>query len=58
VNAMLIGWAQFKKLDLAMEKTKAGDAFASRLEIYKTGPNEEPDPRKWESEALIMLRAA
>lgn len=56
VNAMLIGWARFKSLDLDMKETTAGDAFAARFEVYKTDPEKEPDPRKWESEVFIKIR--
>ena len=55
VNAMLIGWARFKGIDLDMKRAPAGDEFASRIEIYKTNPDREPDPRRWESEFLIKV---
>ena len=58
VNAMLLGWASCKHLGLDASKADSGDAFASRLEVYKKGPEQESDPRKWQSEVFIKLKDA
>jgi hypothetical protein len=34
----------------------SGDAFACRLEIYPTSPEEEPDPSKWDTILAFKLR--
>lgn len=56
VNAVLIGWA--KQTGLAWDVTEGpdGDHFASRLEIYPNGPDDEPDPDRWETTVTIKLK--
>lgn len=36
--------------------TPEGERFASRLETYTNGPDEEPDPGKWETIIEIKVR--
>lgn len=55
VNAVLIGWAEHKKLRWDVRSTAAGDAFACRLEIYETDPSQEPDPNQWWTTVAIRL---
>jgi effector-binding domain-containing protein len=57
VNAMLIGWARFKELQLDAHPSAAGEVFASRIEVYATDPEQESDPKKWQSEVFIRLVA-
>ena len=54
-NRVLIEWA--KENDIAWDRwdDENGDAFRSRLEIYHTDPDQEPDPAKWETEVAIKL---
>ena len=46
-----------KENDIAWDRwdDENGDAFRSRLEIYHTDPDQEPDPAKWETEVAIKL---
>jgi effector-binding domain-containing protein len=57
-NAVLIGWAKERAIRFDVEKTDAGDKFGCRLEIYRTDPQEEPDPTKWETEVAIRVADA
>ena len=34
---------------------KKGDAFGSRVEFFITDPDDEPDPKKWETQVAIRL---
>ena len=42
-------------LEWAWSETEHGDWFASRLEVYLTDPDAEPDPEKRETEVTCML---
>lgn len=55
VNAVLIGGAKEKGLRWDAVESAAGDRFASRLEVYRTDLQKEPDPGKWETEVAIKL---
>jgi effector-binding domain-containing protein len=54
-NAALQAWADGKGLVFDQWSTDRGDAFAARLEIYRTDPAQEPDPSKWETEVAYRL---
>ncbi|MBK9050999.1 MAG: GyrI-like domain-containing protein [Chloroflexi bacterium] len=54
-NAVLIGWAEAHGLSWDRWDDENGDAFRSRLEIYHTDPDQEPDPANWETEVAIKL---
>ena len=56
VNAVLIGWA--KHCGIVWDSTHApdGEHFAARVEIYPNGPDDEPDPEKWETTLAIKIR--
>lgn len=54
-NAVLIGWAKERGIRWDVRETPEGDRFGCRLEIYMTDPNEEPDPKKWETQIAIRL---
>jgi effector-binding domain-containing protein len=56
VTAVVIGWAKQKGMEWDSTQTGSGDRFVSRLEIYNNGPDDEPDPQKWETEIWIKLR--
>lgn len=55
VNAVLIGWAEHKKLRWDARESPSGDAFGCRLEIYETDPSKEPDPNQWWTTVAIRL---
>jgi effector-binding domain-containing protein len=54
-NAALQTWAKKEGLTFKMAKGKLGEEFVSRIEFYKTDPEKEPNPDKWETEILYMI---
>ena len=54
-NEALQQWARDEGLEWAWSETERGDRFGSRLEVYLTDPNAEPDPEKWETEVTYLL---
>ncbi|MGV3490960.1 MAG: GyrI-like domain-containing protein [Devosia sp.] len=56
VNAILIGWARERGLVWDATTEADGDHFVSRIEIYPNGPDDEPDPEKWETTVAIKVR--
>jgi effector-binding domain-containing protein len=54
-NEALQQWAREHGLTWAMSETDHGDRFASRIEMYVTDPDEDPDPAKWETEVAYLL---
>ena len=54
-NAALLDWG--KQHGLVWDRWSAdnGDAFGARFESFLTAPDEEPDPRRWETEVAIRL---
>ena len=57
-NDALQKWAEAKGLRFAMREAEDGDHFDSRLELYLTDPQEQPDPQKWETEVAYLLADA
>lgn len=55
-NGALQNWAKSKHLTFKMQKGAKGDEFVSRLEFYKSGPWDQKDPAKWETEVLYMVK--
>lgn len=55
-NKVLIEWAQEKGLSWDRWDDPNGDAFASRYEIFLTGPDEDPSPNNWDTEVAIKLK--
>lgn len=55
VTTIMVGWARQRGLRFDVRETPLGDAFSSRLEIYKTDPALEPDVSKWETELAFRL---
>ncbi|MEO6012923.1 MAG: GyrI-like domain-containing protein [Devosia sp.] len=55
-TAVLLGWAKISGLELDMRKTKKGELFASRFELYPNGPMDEPDSDKWETQLFMKLK--
>ncbi|WP_374624642.1 GyrI-like domain-containing protein [Devosia sp.] len=55
-NAVLIGWAKEKGIAWDAHEAADGDHFACRMEIYPNGPDDEPDPAKWETTVAIKVK--
>ncbi|MDC9824802.1 GyrI-like domain-containing protein [Devosia sp. ZB163] len=55
-NAALIGWARDNGIRWDAIETPEGDTFVARLETYLNGPDDEPDPGKWETIVQIKIR--
>lgn len=49
------GWAKEQELAFDMTTEADGEHWGSRLEIYKTHPEEQPDMNKWETEIQFRL---
>ena len=54
-NAQIQEWGKKQGLTWKMRKTKRGDEWVGRVEFYKTDPDKEPDPSKWETEILYLV---
>jgi effector-binding domain-containing protein len=54
-NAALLDWGAAQGLVWDRHDTATGDAFAGRYESYLTDPDEEPDPKRWETEVAIRV---
>lgn len=54
-NKALLDWGAEKGLVWDRWDVEAGDAFASRFESFLTGPVDDPDPDKWDTEVAIKL---
>ena len=52
----VIDWASRNGHEWDSTMTPEGERFASRLETYTNGPDEEPDPGKWETIIEIKVR--
>ena len=51
----LLEWADAQRLTFDRADSPDGDAWVSRLEIYKSDPAQEPDMTKWETELAFKL---
>lgn len=56
VTAVVIGWAKQKGIEWDSTPGPDGESFVSRVEIYPNGPDDEPDPEKWETQIFIKIR--
>ena len=56
VNGALIDWSRDKGLVFDIHHEADGDHFASRVEFYPNGPNDEPDPSKLKTVVSIRLK--
>ncbi len=54
-NAALQAWADREGLRWGVVETPVGDRWDSRLEIYLTDPEAEPDPATWRTEVAYLL---
>jgi effector-binding domain-containing protein len=55
-TGLLIGWAKEAGIVWDAWDTPEGQAFASRLELYHTDPDENPDPETWVTEIAIKTK--
>lgn len=55
-TAVVIGRAREKGIVWDSEETPNGEIFAARFELYRSGPKDEPDPQKWETQIFIKTR--
>ena len=55
-NAALIDWARSNGHAFDVREVADGDHFASRVEFYINGPDDEPDPDKLETIVAIKLK--
>ncbi len=55
-NAELQAWSKKQGLTFAMQKGAKGMEFRARLEFYNTDPSSQPDPKKWETEILYLIK--
>lgn len=51
----LLEWGAANDVKWDRHDTEAGDAWACRLEIYETDPDEEPDTSKWVTQLAFKL---
>ena len=56
ITGELIRWAREQGIRWDAIETPDGDTFVSRLESYPNGPDEEPDPSKWQTIIEIKIR--
>ncbi|HEX7351789.1 GyrI-like domain-containing protein [Brachybacterium sp.] len=54
-NAALLDWGREQGHMWDRWDTPEGDAFASRIELFLTGPEEDPDPATWLNEVAIKV---
>ncbi len=54
-NSVLIGWAKEQGMEWDAWNVPAGHAFASRVEYFLDGPDDDPDPANWRTEVAIKL---
>jgi effector-binding domain-containing protein len=54
-NGVLIDWAKEQGLEWDAWDVESGQAFAARYESFLTGPDDDPDQAKWETEVAIRL---
>lgn len=54
-NAALLEWGTQQGLVWDHWDSVDGDAFASRVEFFLTGPEDDPDPAQWLTEVVIKV---
>lgn len=57
-NGALLEWGAEQGLNWDTFASEKGDGFGARYESFLTGPDDEPDPAKWETEVAIRLADA
>lgn len=56
VNGALIDWSRAQGLEFDVDEKPDGDHFASRVEFYPNGPDDEPDRNKLITVVSIKLK--
>jgi effector-binding domain-containing protein len=56
VTGVLIGWGKQTGVEWDSSPGPSGEHFVSRVEIYPNGPDDEPNPEKWETQIYIKVR--
>jgi effector-binding domain-containing protein len=56
VTGTVINWAREHGIEWDSTPGPNGERFASRFEIYPNGPDDEPDPNKWETQIWIKTK--
>lgn len=54
-NKVLIEWAKENGIEWDAWDSDRGHAFASRIEIFLDGPEDDPDPTTWRTEVAIKV---
>lgn len=54
-NARLLEWGTAQGLKWDQWDTPQGDAFGGRYETFLSGPQDDPDPARWDNEVAIRL---
>lgn len=54
-NRALIEWANEQGIAWDAWDAEDGHAFRSRVEFFLSGPADDPDPTKWDTEVAIMI---
>lgn len=54
-NRALLQWGAREGLAWEAWRTEKGEAFGARVEIFLTGPDDDPDPKKWQTQVAIKL---
>lgn len=54
-TSALLDWGKANDVKWDRHDVEAGDAWACRLEIYESDPDEEPDESKWRTDLVFKL---
>lgn len=54
-NGVLIRWAEKEGIEWDAWDVETGHAFASRIEYFLDGPDDDPNPENWRTEVAIRL---
>jgi effector-binding domain-containing protein len=54
-NTALIRWGEDNDIRWAMRETNIGLFFSCRLEVFRAGPVQSPDPASWQTEVAILI---
>jgi effector-binding domain-containing protein len=55
ITAFLMRWAEMRGLKLQFHDEGTVSHWASRLEWYLVGPDDEPDPAEWQTRVSILV---
>jgi effector-binding domain-containing protein len=54
-TAALLAWADDNDVDWDVDRRGGADTWGARLEIYRTDPQQEPNPTRWETELAFRI---